>query len=652
MLPAPANAPTPDVAPIPSSAEGVLWAWRANQAATGRGNPASDWAARSFLARWPRPQDWADQPLAARLDLAPSTMSLLMFLMVQGWLRPGWDWLAAKKLSSFWREIEGSRLEADMSRFCDTAVIVGFTEIQAKRAASQSVGRLLIQTGRPLEALTVGDLDELAAACRAREAATGQGWRHYRSALSCAHIVLFHLDVVGKPPEPAQQPDTFEVRLADCHPNLRPAFVAYLERKLGTCRPKTVSSLATRLAHFGRFLAETDPDLVTLAGLHRQRHIEPYLNSVAHADSAKTGKAITLADQDRRVRAVGNMLNEITEWGWDDAPTRKLIFRTDHPRKPRPLPRYVPVDADRRLTTALEASDYRLAADALLLARAVGLRIGELLDLELDCVHEIPGHGAWLKVPLGKLDTERMVPLDDETVSLIDRICATRSVGKPLPHPRTGRPTQFLFTHHGRRLSQTTVRKELARSAQAAGIGHVTPHQLRHTYATALVNAGVSLQALMALLGHVSAEMSLRYAHLFDSTIRTEYERALDLAKGRIGAMPTPTGKGPIPITNSTCGTGCSDGNDWRDAPAIKSRLAGGHCLRAPAQGACPYANICEHCPSLRTDTASIAVLAAQRVDTRALADDAQARGWIDEANRHRRLLDRLDTLIAQADAG
>lgn len=53
------------------------------------------------------------------------------------------------------------------------------------------------------------------------------------------------------------------------------------------------------------------------------------------------------------------------------------------------------------------------------------------------------------------------------------------------------------------------------------GIGHVTPHQLRHTYATALVNAGVSLQALMAILGHVSAEMSLRYGHLFDTTVRT-----------------------------------------------------------------------------------------------------------------------------------
>ncbi len=651
MLPEPASAPRFEPAPVPS-AGWLLAAWRDHQVATSRGNPASDWAARAFLERWPKPQTWADQPLAARLVLAPSTMSLLMFLMVRGWLRPGWDWLVARKLSSFWREIPGSRLDADMARFCDTAMSVGFSEIQAKRAASQSVGRLLIQTGRPLDQLIVADLDALADACRARQAATGQGWRHYRSALVCAHTVLFHLDVVDEPPEPALQPESLDTRLADCHPNLRPAFVAYLERKFGTCRPKTVSSLATRLAHFARFLASHDPDLESLAGLDRQQHIEPYLNSVAHAVSAKTGTAITVADQDRRIRAVGHMLAEITEWGWDDAPTRTLIFRADYPRRPRPLPRYVPVDADRRLTATLETSTYRLAADALLLARSVGLRIGELLDLELDCVHEIAGHGAWLKVPLGKLDTERMVPLDDETVAIIDRITTTRSTGQPLPHPRTGRPTQFLFTHHGRRLSQSAVRAELARSAHTAGIGHVTPHQLRHTYATALVNAGVSLQALMALLGHVSAEMSLRYAHLFDSTVRAEYERALHLAKERIGAMPTPTSQPNTPLNAGTsCATTCGHGDDWRDTPTIKSRLAAGHCLRALAQGACPYANICEHCPSFRTDTASVSVLAAQRVDTEALLVDAQTRGWTDEADRHRRLLDRLDTLIAHTEA-
>ena len=645
MLPASVNAPTSDP-PDPRSAGEWFDIYVAHLAATGRGNSAYEYAARVFLRRWPDPHAWAAEPLDVRLALAPSATALVMMLITRHRLRPGWDWLVHRKLSTFWSEITDSTIETDMVCFVDAAIAVGFTPIQAKRAASQSIGRLLLQTGRRLDELELADLDALADACRDREIETGQGWRHYRSAIACAHQVLFHLGIIETPPPPACEPDTLDERFADCHPTLRPLFVAYLERKRGTCRPETVSSLATRLAHFARFITAIDPDLTSLAGLDRRRHIEPYLNSVATATSTMTGGPVTVADQDRRIRAVEHMLAEITEWGWHDAPARKLIFRSDHPRLPRPLPRYLPVDADRRLNDALEASSYRLAADALLLARAVGLRIGELLDLELDSVHEVIGHGSWLKVPLGKLDTERMVPLDDETVALVDRIAATRTPGRPLPHPRTGRATQFLFTHHGRRLSQNAVRAELARSAHTAGIGTVTPHQLRHTYATALVNAGVSLQALMALLGHVSAEMSLRYAHLFDATVRAEYERALTLAKGRIGAMPTPTGRTLIPVTATSNNSGDSD---WRDAPAIKSRLAGGHCLRAPAQGACPYANICEHCPNFRTDTASIAVLGAQRIDTAALAHDAEARGWIDEAERHHKLLARLDTLIAQA---
>ena len=134
------------------------------------------------------------------------------------------------------------------------------------------------------------------------------------------------------------------------------------------------------------------------------------------------------------------------------------------------------------------------------------MRIGELLDLELDCVHEVPGAGAWLKVPLGKLDTERMVPIDEETLDVIDRIAGFRSPGRPLPHPSTGKLADFLLTHQGRRVSMATLRTDLHRAAAEAGISPATPHQLRHTYATALVNSGVSLQALMALLGHVSEQ--------------------------------------------------------------------------------------------------------------------------------------------------
>ncbi|MDA8373595.1 MAG: tyrosine-type recombinase/integrase [Actinomycetota bacterium] len=632
MLPASVSAPAAEY-----SATDLVAEYFAHLALTGRGHCHSEPAVRSFLRRWPEPQRWADQPLVRRLAASPQDRSVVAFLMARGHLRPGYDYLVRRKLSSFWRETTGTPLGQDMERFCRGAEAIGFKPVNAFRTASQSVGRLCIQSAKRLDDLSLEDFEELRQACSDRERWSGEGWGHYRTAITSAHRVLFHLEVLDVPPPHWQGRNPLEERLSGMSDWLRPAFVAYLERKRGTCRANTVTGMATRLAHFGRFLAAIDPELRSLGELDRRRHIEPYLNSLPTAVNTKTGGIITVADQARRVMAVSSLLTDIAEWGWDDAPSRKMVFRSDVPRLPRPLPRYLPVDADRRLGEALAGSEFRLAADALLLARACGLRIGELLDLELDCVHEIPGNGAWLKVPLGKLDTERMVPLDDETVALIDRIVATRSDGRALPHPRYGRPAQFLFTHRGRRLAQQALRLELDRATDRAGIGHVTPHQLRHTFATAMVNAGVSLQSLMALLGHVSAEMSLRYGRLFDTTIRAEYERALGLAKARLG--PLPAGRTRIPLT---------DGGDWHDAPAIKTRLAGGYCLRAPAQGACPYANICEHCPSFRTDGASLSVLGTQRADAKTLAADAQARGWTLEAERHRRLVARLDVLLAE----
>lgn len=622
----------------------LLAAYRTHLERTGRGNASYWWAARDFFSRWPDPAMWAAEPLEVRLSASSAHRPVITFLMIHGHLRPGYDYLLERKISSLWRELGGTTLGEDLARVLDAAARLGFSERVRTANASQVPARLLIQTGRRLGELGARDLDDLAAACQEREQRTGQGWRHYQSGLSFTHRVFFHLGILASPPESGPKPVPFAGRLAGITPAIAADMAAYLELKLATCKPKTVSSLATRLTHFGRFLTGADPGLATLAALDRRRHVEPYLASAASAADSRTGTAITPGEHQQRVLAARNFLADITAWGWDHAPARQLIFPADIPKLPRVLPRYLPVDADRRLTAALRESPYELAAGALLLQRACGLRIGELLDLELDCVHEVPGSGAWLKVPLGKLDSERMVPLDEETLALIDTITGTRSPGRPVRHPRHGRPAQFLFTHHGRRLSQNALRDELDRAAQAAGLGHVVPHQLRHTYATAMVNAGVSLQALMALLGHVSAEMSLRYGKLFDATVRTEYERALDLAKQRLGTMPS--GRPGLPLAGTTSGT------EWKDTPALKSRLAGGFCLRAPAQGACAYANICEHCPSFRTDTGYLPVLAAQRTDAEQLARDAEERGWITEADRHRKLIARLDDLITRAQAG
>ncbi len=163
------------------------------------------------------------------------------------------------------------------------------------------------------------------------------------------------------------------------------------------------------------------------------------------------------------------------------------------------------------------------------------MRVGELLDLELNCLLDFDRHGRWLRVPLGKLISERVVPLEPDTVAVIDAWTARRGRQRALPHPRHGRPTEFLFLEHGRRPTSFRLRKGLLDAVAAAGLRgrdgqplHITPHQLRHTFGTSLINGGIGLPALMALMGHVTPEMTLRYAKLAPPTIRSAYQHAMD----------------------------------------------------------------------------------------------------------------------------
>jgi integrase len=625
-LPALANALSPEPDFI-----GSFSAWLAERGCAGETYAKS---ARRFFARWPDPHAWAGQPLCDRLKLDRNLRVVLNWLVLHHDLHPGYDWLVATTPYTCWQELPTTRHWADIERFLATAVNLGYAERTRTTAACRVLMRVLLQTGGPISTITDADLAAVGQAARER-----MGWRQFSASLHATRAVLYHLGVLERSPDEAPLPRPLEWRFATSPPALREGFLGYLERLGGIVSPGRAHKVARHLAAFGEHLAATEPGMASFAALERRRHIEPFLNKVAVAAREDNGEAVSIGERRQRISAVGRFLTDISEWGWPDAPARRLIFPRDMPREPRPLPRYIPLDADRRLQGALQASPNRLLADGLLLVRATGIRIGELLSLELDCVHEVPGLGAWLKVPLGKFDTERMVPLDEETVVIVDRLVALRGPQRALRHPRNGRMVDFLMVHYGRRISDHAMRAELRHAATEAGLDGATPHQLRHTYATALVNAGVSLQHLMVLLGHQSAEMSLRYGRLFDATVRQSYERALALAKARLGPLLPQT----TPVQLNT---------DWRSAPFIKARLAGGYCLRTAAQGSCAYANICEFCPNFRSDAGFLAIIGAQRANAEALAADAEGRGWGEEAARHRRLVERLDQLMARAQAG
>jgi hypothetical protein len=154
----------------------------------------------------------------------------------------------------------------------------------------------------------------------------------------------------------------------------------------------------------------------------------------------------------------------------------------------------------------------------------------------------------------------------------------------------------------------------------------ITPHQLRHTYATSLAHAGMSLQALMALLGHVTPEITLRYATLASPTLRDAYDQAM--GKTRRHLTLSPVGRPIVP-----------DKVSWLADEMLKTRVADGYCSRHLAQGACPYANICETCDNYTPATEFTQILSDQLDDVHALQADAQARGWTSRSRttRHRR---------------
>jgi len=641
---------------VPGAAE-LVADYEAWLALDGHGSLSYRNAAWSFLARWPDPSRFAEEALEVQQSLGVAQRPFVTYLMATGRLRPGYDYLTCK-IGGLLTQAGRGPLAGEITTFTTAATDHDYSGHTVRCAAERVIVRLLIQTGRPLAQLHTADLDELAAALHRRTQANGKpaAWAAERAMISTAHRVLFHLGILDTPPADPRCRPGLRGHYSGVDEPLRTVFLDYCAQAAATRAPTTVKAIAGHLAAFGRFLSACDPPVTDLAVLDRPT-VEAWLVALAAA-RLRDGNPMSIGYRRGRIIAVRQFLTDITEWDWPAAPARALIFSRDLPRLTQPLPRYLPPDADRALHAALRhMSDSgpavltRLHADALLLTRATGLRIGELRDLELDCVHQIDGHGAWLKVPLGKLASERMVPLDEETVAVIDRIVARRTSGRPLPHPRTGRPVDFLLVHQGRRISACALREELARAADTADLDKITPHALRHTFATALVNAGCSLQALMQLLGHVSANMSLRYGRLFDATVREEYERALTQTKAQLATVPAAPAASPPVVGRPLPLMAITGGGDWKDTATIKSRLAGGFCLRAPAQGSCSYANICEHCPNFRTDTGYLAVLGAQHADALTLAADAETRGWGAEAERHRRLADRLDELISQTRA-
>lgn len=398
--------------------------------------------------------------------------------------------------------------------------------------------------------------------------------------------------------------------LSELAPEMVATMGRYLAQVATFLAPASVAVADHALRQLAGFLSTQEPPVTTVAEVTR-----PHLEAFKVWLSAQPGRSGALSANARRQRlgTLRAFFERLIEWGWEDAPARNPILAGDLPSPPEPLPKFLDDRRAARLMAAAGKASLRDHLVVAMLART-GMRVGELCGLAADAV-VMMGSAHWLRVPVGKLRNDRFLPLHPELVELLSAWTA-RNV-EPIRRHR------LLMADEGGPMNRYQVARIVKRLGREAGIGHVHPHQLRHTLATQALHRGMRLEAIATLLGHRSMEMTMTYARITDRAVADQYAAVaaqVDALYGHTSSLPAEAETAPMARLR-------------REATA--RMLGNGLCTR-PIELDCRMESACETCTYFRTNIEFTPTLRRQR-------DHAQARGQTDRAALFQRLLDRVE---------
>ncbi|HEY1929649.1 MAG TPA: site-specific tyrosine recombinase XerD [Caulobacteraceae bacterium] len=294
------------------------------------------------------------------------------------------------------------------------------------------------------------------------------------------------------------------------------AFLEMMSAERGAAA-HTLRAYANDLADAGAFLAARGSDFKRSA----PEDLEAYFRSLAQ-------RGLSASTAARRRSALRQFYRFVLDEGWREGdPTR----RVESPRRGRPLPKILSRSEVERLIAAGGARDgaegARLSA-MIELVYASGFRVSELVALPFAPFLKDPDH----LIIRGKGGKDRIAPLSR---------AARHAVGAYLPlraaHlPKGMKSSPWLFPSSGRsgRLTARRFAQLLERAAIYAGIDptRVSPHVLRHAFATHLLEGGADLRVVQTLLGHSDIATTQIYTHVTQDRLRAVVESAHPLARG------------------------------------------------------------------------------------------------------------------------
>lgn len=277
------------------------------------------------------------------------------------------------------------------------------------------------------------------------------------------------------------------------------------ERRLS---PHTLQAYASDLADFGKWLA-VDADVAEISTATLKEYLEYMVGKRGLAAATVKRRLACLRLFFRRLSEMRGLVSPFAQWR-PALPRRKRLPRALSraeasfllsPRYPTPLP------------LRSHDMDFRIA---LRLMVSTGIRVGELCKLQ---VEDVSPDGTTLRIQ-GKGSRDRVAYVIDPALR--------EELGRLAQQRRTNPVVSALFLNrYGAPIKPQSIRSKLRRNAVEAGLTRrVTPHMLRHTAATLLIETGVDIRFVQRLLGHSSIATTEIYTHVSDEALRMTLERA------------------------------------------------------------------------------------------------------------------------------
>lgn len=346
---------------------------------------------------------------------------------------------------------------------------------------------------------------------------------------------------------------------------------------------------------------------------------------------------------------VKNFLELCVRENWADVPDKTLFYREDFPSEEKHLPRYIPQEVVEQLNKYLEELPEPLMRMVLVLQEA-GMRISELCLLNLNCLLQDASGDWFLLYYQSKMRKEHTIPISRVLVAVIQEqqsfiktflpeynylFCSRKGGAKEyIPVPRPIKIDAFIDAIN--RLAETYDIKDALGNRW-----HFQTHQFRHTVGTSMINNGVPIHIVKRYLGHESFDMTMRYAHIHNQTLKQEivkfHNRTVDVTGNVIEFDKS------NPVNDAEL--------QWFKKNVLAQALPNGTCALPTPTKECPHANACLTCTHFRTTIEFLDQHKEQLQQTEKLIEKANENGWIRQLEMNERVANNLRNIINSLEA-